>query len=44
MSFFSYRLISQSPCASASMEEAEETPENTEGDPEVPKPAHIQME
>jgi hypothetical protein len=39
MSFFSYRLMMQSPCPSASLAEAEESPENTEGDPDVPEPA-----
>jgi hypothetical protein len=44
LSFFSYRLIIQSPCPSAAVAEAEETPANTKGDPEVPEPADIQME
>lgn len=37
ISFFSYRLMIQSPCPSASLAEDEETPENKEGGPDVPE-------
>jgi hypothetical protein len=38
ISFFSKRLMIQSPRPSATLVEAERTPENTEGDPGVPEP------